>query len=188
MRATLSILGLYNYDTSIFENFTVPDGVDPATAINSIITDNAELEILYPEPNTMKYMIGLWAEREKPVWTRILTAITAEYNPLENYNKKETWADTDIGSNSASGSSTDTDKVAGFNSESLVNSKQTSNTSSGSGSSRLESRHNGTISGNIGVTTSQEMLQQELDISCELDIYKHISDSFKKRFCLMVYY
>lgn len=187
MRAKLSILGLYNYDTTIFENFVVPDGVDSATAINSIIMDNAELDILYAEPETMKFMIGLWSTRENPIWSRVLAAITAKYNPLENYNKKETWSDTDIGSNSASGSSTDTDKVSGFNSDSLVNSKQTSNTSSGSGSSRLESRHTGTISGNIGVTTSQEMLQQELDISGELDIYKYISESFKKRFCLMVY-
>ena len=50
MRATLSILGLYNYDTSIFENFVVPDGVDAADAVNSIVMDNAELELIYPEP------------------------------------------------------------------------------------------------------------------------------------------
>ena len=63
MRANLSILGLYNYDTSIFENLTLPDELDAATAIDSIVFDNAELEIMYPEPDTMKYLIGLWSRR-----------------------------------------------------------------------------------------------------------------------------
>lgn len=43
------------------------------------------------------------------------------------------------------------------------------------------------ISGNIGVTTSQQMLEQELQIAPKLNIIKMITDSFKERFCLLVY-
>lgn len=48
------------------------------------------------------------------------------------------------------------------------------------------SRENHT-SGNIGVTTSQQMLDQEIEISEKLNIIKIIVDSFKERFCLLVY-
>ena len=259
MWGTLSILGLYNYDTSIFADMVLPNGVDSATAVNSIITDNAELEILYPDPNAMRFMIKLWSERELPIWERILTAIQKEYDPLENYNRTENWSQTDTGTNNktvgytdvldgtTSGSATDTNSathsgtssdttskttthgktiqhdVSGFNGSPLtpaskdteggttgesgsishtesgtdgstlthtesndVDSTLTHNSSETGGNS-LQQTHTSNIRGNIGVTTSQQMLNQELDVSKRLDIYKYISESFKNRFCLMVY-
>ena len=187
MRATLTILGLYNYDTSIFENLVVPDGVDAATAVNSICMDNAELEIMYPEPDTMKFLIGLWSTRMLPVWERVNKAIKTKYNPLENYNRTETITQTDTGESSATSNATRTNKVAGYNDPALTNSTQTVDNSSGSGNSKLSSNRKSNISGNIGVTTSQQMLNQELDVSERTDIYRYISESFKQRFCLMVY-
>ena len=41
--------------------------------------------------------------------------------------------------------------------------------------------------GNIGVTTSQEMLTQEMEIAKIIQVVPIIIDSFKNRFCLMVY-
>ena len=41
--------------------------------------------------------------------------------------------------------------------------------------------------GNIGVTTSQQMLEQEIEVSDKLNILKIITESFKDRFCLLVY-
>lgn len=187
MRATLTILGLYNYDTSIFENLVVPDGVDAATAINSICMDNADLEIMYPEPDTMKFLIGLWSTRMLPVWERVYKAITTEYNPLENYNRTETYNQIDTGESSAESGATSTNKVAGYNDTTLTDSGQTVDNSSGSGNSKLQSVRQSNVSGNIGVTTSQQMLNQELDVSERTDIYRYISESFKQRFCLMVY-
>lgn len=40
--------------------------------------------------------------------------------------------------------------------------------------------------GNIGVTASQDLIQKQRDIA-EFNIIDYIADSFKKRFCLMVY-
>ena len=155
--------------------------------IDSILSECAELEIIYPDPDMIKQMIALWSARELPVWERIYKAVTAEYNPLENYNRKETWADTDIGSASGSSNATSTNKVVGYNDTAFTNHDQNTGTGSSNSSSRLESRHNGTVSGNIGVTTSQEMLEQELDVAPRTDIYSYIVRSFKNRFCLMVY-
>lgn len=41
--------------------------------------------------------------------------------------------------------------------------------------------------GNIGVTTSQEMLTQEMEIAKIIQVVPIIIESFKNRFCLMVY-
>lgn len=203
MRASLSILGLYNWDTTIFENFTVPTGVDSATALNTLIYDNAPFEILYPDPATMKFMIGLWCTKEMPIWERVYTAAQAQYNPIQNYNRTESWTDAtgeNASGTSSSTSSTDTDetqtgKTVGYNDSNFTNKDQniidgsSSTTTSGTttGNRNETTTHTGNISGNIGVTTSQEMLEQELEVAPKLDIYKYISESFKQRFCLMVY-
>lgn len=46
---------------------------------------------------------------------------------------------------------------------------------------------NNHTTGNIGVTTSQQMLQQEIDIAAALNVIPIITRSFKERFCLLVY-
>lgn len=46
---------------------------------------------------------------------------------------------------------------------------------------------NSNILGNIGVTTSQMMLEQELEIAPKLNIMNYMIASFKNRFCLLVY-
>lgn len=40
--------------------------------------------------------------------------------------------------------------------------------------------------GNIGVTASQDLIQKERDIA-DFSIIRYITESFKKRFCIMVY-
>ena len=53
--------------------------------------------------------------------------------------------------------------------------------------------HDGTVErsvlayGNIGVTTSQDMLTQELEVAKIIQVIPIIIESFKNRFCLMVY-
>lgn len=46
--------------------------------------------------------------------------------------------------------------------------------------------HKARLFGNIGVTTSQQMLQSELDIA-RWNLYEHIADLFASEFCIMVY-
>ncbi len=46
--------------------------------------------------------------------------------------------------------------------------------------------HTGRVHGNIGVTTSQQMLQSELDIA-KFNIVQQITDLFISEFCIMIY-
>lgn len=65
-----------------------------------------------------------------------------------------------------------------------------SNTNQGSDSDQSSDSytnvHKARLFGNIGVTTSQMMLQSELDIA-RWNLYQHISDLFCNEFCIMVY-
>ena len=54
------------------------------------------------------------------------------------------------------------------------------------GTDGYTNQHNARLYGNIGVTTSQQMLQSELDIA-RWNMYEHIADLFASEFCIMVY-
>ena len=233
--ALLTVMGLYNYDNTIFDNLMLPDGVDKPTLVDNIILETAELECIYPTPVFLKTAIGLWSNVQFLTWDRVYTAMNLEYNPIENYDRQET--ETTNGTRAHSGrdtttrsgtvsetgsatastqgtaseSGTTTNKIAGFDSATLVdhdsstgsNTRQASDSSTGSSnrsgtdSSTQELTHGEQIAdsgsrtsrihGNIGVTTSQQMLQSELDIAPNLNIYQYITADFRKRFCVDVY-
>ena len=54
------------------------------------------------------------------------------------------------------------------------------------GGSSGNAKHKGRIHGNIGVTTSQQMLQSELDLA-QWNLYEHITDLFLKEFVIGIY-
>lgn len=235
MKATLSILGLWMQDPTIFDSLHLPAGVDLATVRDTILYDLADLEVLYPSAPFMKTMIDLWSTKENPTWTRLYTAMQLEYNPLENYDRQEDWTDTRddtrtlldtldgevkntgtvtnvVDAESKDTGTRQTDNyVAGYNDPSLVenaksvetpnltttldntttdtyNTKvETDNTRNATDSLDGETVHSGRVHGNIGVTTSQQMLKSEIDLVPQLNIINYIVHSFKMRFCILVY-
>ena len=66
------------------------------------------------------------------------------------------------------------------------NMDSTSNESKGTGSEINGSIHSGRMHGNIGVTTSQQMLEAELDVA-KWNIYNEIADLFISEFCIYLY-
>lgn len=212
---SLSVLGLYTAEPTLFDNMSLPEGMDKTTVINAIIQDCAELEVLYASPAFMKVMIGVWSARERPTFDRIYKAESAEYNPIENYDRKQTdtreiqHSGNDVSSGSSSGQASDTSsatdnnlhKYAAFDSGSLAeqtkDERQTSETGSQTASQTVQNTlthgekvgetFTSNIHGNIGVTTSQQMLESELDIAPKINTINYVVNSFKMRFCLLVY-
>lgn len=197
MKAWLSILGLYNYDNSIFNLFVVPDGMDKELIINNILLECAEMEIIYPEPDIMKNAIGLWSNKQLESWERMYKAMQLEYDPIYNYDRFEEWLDSNTATTHANTNSNLNRKgstkhqVNAFNSGitdsniDSIDNTDTDNTNTNSNNSAIGA-HSGHLYGNIGVTTSQQMLQSEIDIS-KFIVADYIIDQFKERFCLLVY-
>lgn len=89
MSATLSILGLYNYQPAIFDSLTIPTSVDRETLIDNIIMEAAELELLFPNADILGRLIGNWSKTRLAAWNRMIGALDAEYNPIENSDRYE---------------------------------------------------------------------------------------------------
>ena len=160
----LSIMGMYEYDNTLFDGLDVPTYtdknqvvhvVDKNKVIQSILLNCAELELLYSSIDTMKLAIGVWSAAEQDTWRKMFATQMAEYNPLWNVDADVV----NIGS------------VMGFNED-----------TDWSDAAKETQRR----TGNIGVTSSQDLLQQERDVA-DFSIIRFITESFKKRFCLMVY-
>ena len=182
----LSLLGLVNYNDQILDAFTFPKGIDREGTIQEIILQTAELELIYPDWNTMKTGIELWCSRNAVAWKKMLDTTTVKYNPI--WNKDGVIKETETRDlHDVSGSDgTGTHNVAGYNSADLVTSDQDVSSASGTAD------HSGTITherieqGNIGVTTTQQMLKEEREIA-DYNVTDVIVQSFKKRFCIMIY-
>ena len=103
MQAKITILSLYQWDNNLFNLLQLPEGIDKESLVSLLVTKCATLEILYPNPEVMKNLIGLWSIQSQYTWNKLLATITAEYNPIDNYDRTETRTNTF----SAEGSSTD---------------------------------------------------------------------------------
>ncbi len=87
MRATVSVLGLYNYDHTIFDNFVVPANFETgakAAIINNILIETGELECLYTNPDFLREAIGLWCNKYQLEWEELRKTQLYEYNPIWN--------------------------------------------------------------------------------------------------------
>lgn len=209
--ATMTLIGLYNWDNTIFDKLNVPSDLNKTTLVNNILLRSGEFEVMYADPDFMKDAIGMFSDTWQPTFERWVKALAIEYNPLENYDRKEDWSDTrnssESGSTSGSSSSstsgttssTTTNKVSAYDAGDTLTTRDqaqtygadgssSSGSSSGTSSSKISegAKHDGRIHGNIGVTTSQQMLISELDLGY-WNVYEKITDLFLTNFVIPVY-
>ena len=87
--ATMSVMGLYNWDNTLFDLLTLPEGMDKNTLVDNLLVELSELEVLYPNPVVMKNLIGVWSDKQLDIWNRLYQTTQYEYNPIENYDRYE---------------------------------------------------------------------------------------------------
>ena len=83
----LSILGLYQYDQSLFDNLHLPADFtteDRATLINNLLMECAEFECTYPAFDFCKAAIGFWSKARLHVWEKLYASLFFDYNPIWN--------------------------------------------------------------------------------------------------------
>ena len=69
--ANLSILGLYQWDNSLFDLMQLPSGVDRGILIDNLLAETAELECLYADPLFLKAIIARWSAKQLNMWTKL---------------------------------------------------------------------------------------------------------------------
>ena len=207
----LSIQGIYEFDPSVFDGFDSPSYTDENNVvhtlnrddvINNILLQCAELEVIYPSPSMMKFAIGVWSASNQRSWDKLYKSMYLDYNPIWNVDANESETETNerdigrqhTGSNNETVNLTDTESVKGFNSDTWADSRKNLN----SGTDNVAITNNETVNddntrilskrrtGNIGVTATQDLINKEREIS-DFSIIEYITQSFKERFCLLVY-
>lgn len=151
--ATLSLLGLYNYDESLLDGlieslpnrYGIPSGyadsyytdviIDPQTVVENLLVECAEFEILYSDFNTLKRIIKIWSAKEKLVWQKMYNTICYKYNPIWNKDGKSVWTERQ----SATGKRTETEKGSkttnanGTTNDEYTSTSNTTNKTTGTG-------------------------------------------------------
>ena len=199
---------LYHHDPTVFDRLQLPAGPsenadvtyadlftpDKDVLIAGILTECAELEILFTDPDTMKDMLYYWSLRRQPVWQKLLDSCLFKYNPIWNVDgdvqtDRSGSNENDYGKGGTSEDQTIT-QVAAFDSSGWQNaSKENSNgswTEDGGDHGSHEDSEHVRRTGNIGVTMTQDMIQRERDIAL-FSWYDYIITDFKRQFCLLVY-
>ena len=109
---TMSPLGLYRWDDTIFDLMQIPSELDKPTLIDNLLTETAELEVLYPNPIVFKNLVGVWSAKQLDIWNRLYATTQYEYNPIENYNRYETGSEDGTGRTTHSGTDSTADTTA----------------------------------------------------------------------------
>ena len=201
--AKITTIGFFNWmqlqNDDLFSKMNLPVGIDKETLIDNILLRAGEFEVLYSNPFVYQSAIGVWSDKHKRTFEKWVNALSMEYNPIENYDRKEEWEDKSNGNSigetkgTTSLNSINENKVSAFDSDLYQPDSYNSNTSNGSDESNTKtnsinnSEHVGHVHGNIGVTTTQQMLESELSLA-EWNVYEHITDLFIEEFCIAIYW
>lgn len=212
------IRALLDWDSTILDGMILPEGIDQKDVIDHIIYKYGDAPLFSPDPETIRFYTARWSKRRLPLWERYKKAIETEYNPLENYDRMEhkeykhgkkvtyegTVTDDTSGSIIQKTDDVSTDGISADNSSTFEPDKNSvldgtqvtsydelelkrtlDHTDTASGKDEEESR----IHGNIGVTTSQQMLTAEVTLIRDnlLDLIDYIADDWHSEFNLMIY-
>lgn len=209
MSLTLTLMGLLNREPDLLKNnLTVPVSIDKDKVCDYIVYECAELEVLVGDPSWLGRMIKAWSDVMLAKWSYYLKTMNAVDNMKVTDGESETITrnhtrtpdlieDTNTTPNLTTTSTpnlTEATKVAGFNSEVLVESQQvntsgsTINKTTGTNEESVHTSGRDEIEETItrGKTGGAEKIVEWQKIEY-FNIIKMIADDFKERFCLMVY-
>ena len=170
-QSKITLIGMekfLNPEHSIFEELTLPDGIDKDTLIGAIILRCQEFEVLYPDPEFMIQAVKVWGMKNYWTFERWVKLINKEYDPLYNKDYHEDITEIHEGefsksdSGSASGtnsessdytrtdnlanSSTDTHSEKAYNDSDYVGTTQDESSGSNTGTQRNAGNTSGSVS------------------------------------------
>lgn len=206
------------FDSTLFDDMRLPEGVEKNLVVNCILERYGDTALANPDPEWMKHYIRTWSARRLPIWEKLDATLHLEYNPIENYDRKEdieekrttnrTTSGTASGTNGETNSEERTenetslhdvsaenasdyqpdskDTVTGGGTSSYRRDIDTSSETSGTENITDTFTHSNRTHGNIGVTTSQQMIQSERDL-VRYSLIEEIAEDYRDAFCLDVY-
>lgn len=210
----LTLSGMYQYDSTIFDGMTLPDELDAEHMKTTILDYCGNNEVRYPDPAILKTMIENFFYVNAYMMKTLVGTIIQEYSPIENYDRYE---DTSRNINGVGTTNTTAEdfpgmvttttpgeiteeKVSAFDSDSYQPSRKTEKsgtnkvetsgtnktTNAAISGNQTEDTYTAHMHGNIGVTTNQQMLEAERQIAM-FSVYKTIALQFENEITIPVY-
>lgn len=123
----ITLNGWLQYDPTIFDGVILPEDYDRDALLAEIMSRSGELYTYHQVPYVLKENIRLWFSRNFLNFDRMMAALMAEYNPIENYDRHEDWTRTPnltdeakhTGSDSVEASGTDSTEASGSDTDTL---------------------------------------------------------------------
>lgn len=203
---TNTLYGMYNYDPTIFDNITIPDGLNKNTLITEIMAECGENEVLYPNIPMLKHMILTFFDSHSYKYQKLYETLNYDYEPLENYNvtHKRTYTRTENGTdtsdttveNSSNGTTTAENEVSAYDSASYSPSEKNTQTgeTKSAGSQNNSNIHDYTITetedsndyGDNSARSAMYAIREQREL-VDFNLYKIIASDFEDEITIPVY-
>lgn len=167
-------------DSDIFDRcdpFPIWDECHRGELEKKIIEHYYFREIGFETVGRFIFMLNVRLREIMPRMIKIYETTLYKYNPIENYNMEEKGTDKRKANTESIGKFSETPQGSLDN---VINGKYLTNANHGTDESEGEDNHYFTRHGNIGVTTTQQMIEQERKIIIDLDMM--IIDELKDLF------
>lgn len=179
----------------MFDGCSVPAPLDMQRIRGAIVMRCGLLTPLFSEPETQRAATQQFFFENQWNFEHIVKVMQAEYNPIENVfeerNTAATGTDTDTLTITKGTVDTTTHEISAENAISYQSDRKTTEQASGADTHQTQKSGNrGEMMerhGNVGVTTSQFLIESELNLLERFNPYRFIADLYEKELTLGIY-
>lgn len=206
-----NVCNLYGYD-EVFKDIEINEKLDKDTLINSIMDVCGMNEPIYPEIEILQIKVQYFFKKHKEQFDKLVYLYSLkydkDYNPIWNKDGTKTHIETterskdntvdNLHNSLINDEGEDINQVSAYDSNGFSNDSKTTNTNkrneSGNDTTNGKEKENIKLSiediekGNIGVTTTADMINQEIDLQSKFNVYEVIARMFFDELCLHVVY
>lgn len=152
-----------NY-AAIFADINIDSRIGVTSFFNLLAQKFGNCEPIFNTTEVFKLFSDAWFSRNNDTIKRMLDALAMEYNPIENYDRTETIERNRGNTGKVNGITNNTNSVAAFNVSDFSNNTQDRGTNDMTSTGEEHEGITNRTHGNIGVTTTQQMLNAELEL------------------------
>lgn len=170
MNAGYTLYNMLQIDETIFDNIKLYEKIGKETCICEIEKRCLSLTVNCDFPSLFKSFVEQFFRKNYDIFRELWETKLYEYNPIENYDRNET--SERILSNDGE------NKVSAMNSSDYQPDSQASSNGS--------DVYNARTHGNIGVTTTQAMIEEQRSL-VRYDFYTEVARMFENELCVSNY-
>lgn len=131
-------------------------------------------DMAYPNESLMVLKLQNKANLISEYWNKLYKLRSIKYQPIENYDRYEDITETGLSKGKSSNSGTSLYSEFPMESPLKKSVNNTDSNSSANSEANTDTQRKAHIHGNIGVTTSQQMLESEINLQKQLSMLKQL--------------